>query len=184
ETRVKEGWDQHLPAEGILIIKVDYDEDAWNLQNNSVNTLQNRQRFQFVPADNKIDVDNFEGDLWPNGSQNAFSDTTTPKMKIHLTTIKDKPLTNMTFDTTTKIATFDFKGGTNSIDGIASDKQQVYFDGSNIVIKSDAAEAALYNIQGMLITTLPIVNGEATYTPTSRGMYIVKCGNNSVKVNI
>ena len=105
-------------------------------------------------------------------------------MKIHLTTIKDKPLTNMTFDTTTKIATFDFKGGTNSIDGIASDKQQVYFDGSNIVIKSDAAEAALYNIQGMLITTLPIVNGEATYTPTSRGMYIVKCGNNSVKVNI
>lgn len=184
ETRVKDGWDQHLPAEGILIIKVDYDEDAWNLQNNSVNTLQNRQRFQFVPADNKIDVDNFEGDLWPNGSQNAFSDTTTPKMKIHLTTIKDKPLTNMTFDTTTKIATFDFKGGTNSIDGIASDKQQVYFDGSNIVIKSDAAEAALYNIQGMLITTLPIVNGKATYTPTSRGMYIVKCGNNSVKVNI
>lgn len=184
ETRVKEGWDQHLPAEGIMIIKVDYDEDAWNMQNNSVNALPARQRFQFVPADNQIDIANLDGDLWPNGSQNAFSDTTTPKMKIHLTTIKDKPITNMAFDTTTKIASFDFMGGVNSVEDILGDKVQAYYNGCNIVIKSDAAEATIYNLQGMLVATVPLINGKAVYTPAGNGLYIIHCGDNSTKVNI
>ncbi len=183
ETRVKEGWDQHLPGEGILIIKVDYDADAWNMQNNSVNTLSARQRFQFVPADNKIDVNTFEGDLWPNGAQNAFSDTTTPKMKIHLTTIKNKPITNMTFDTATKVATFDFMGGDSGVEGILSDNDMAYYNGTDIIVRSNnAGEAAIYNIQGMLIATLPIVNGEAAYTVDNEGLYIVRCGQECTKV--
>lgn len=184
ETRVQEKWDTYLPAEGILIIKVDYQESAWDMKNNKVNTLPERQRFQFVAADNDYAIDSFEGDLWPNGSQNAFSDTTTPKMKIHLTTIKDKPITNMTFDTTTKKATFDFKGGNSGIEGVANDKGQVYYNGSEIVINSNARSAEIYNIQGMHIATVKTTNGTATYTPSNSGLYIVRCGNNSTKVSI
>lgn len=185
ETRVKTGWDQYLPTEGILIIKVDYDADAWDMQNNSVNTLPARQRFQFVPADNKADVNTFEGDLWPNGNQNSFSDTTTPKMKIHLTTIKDKPLTNIAFDTTTKIGSFDFKGGDSGIFDITASGIGTYYDGCNIVVKNNVAtEATIYNIQGMIVATVPVVNGEATYQPDTKGLYIVRCGNESTKVNV
>lgn len=185
ETRVKSGWDQHLPTEGILIIKVDYDADVWDLQNNKVNVLANRQRFQFVPADNKIDVNSFEGDLWPNGGQNAFSDTTTPKMKIHLTTIKNKPLTNIAFDKTTKVGSFDFMNGSNSIEGTVADVNTAYYNGTCIVVKNNAAtEAAIYNIQGMCVATLPVVNGEAQYVPEDNGMYIVRCGDYSQKVSV
>ena len=185
ETRVKSDWDQHLPAEGVLIIKVDYDVDAWDMQNNSVNTLANRQRFQFVPADNKIDDKTFEGDLWPNGSQNAFSDTTTPKMKIHLTTIKDKPLTNIAFDETTKVGSFDFMNGDNGIEGVCGNAEVAYYDGSVVIVKSQTAtQAQVYNVQGMCVATLPIVDGEAVYTPDGCGMYIVRCGGDSHKVSV
>lgn len=185
ENRVKSGWDEHLPAEGVLIIKVDYDADAWNMQSNSVNTLSNRQRFQFVPADNKIDDKTFEGDLWPNGSQNAFSDTTTPKMKIHLTTIKNKPLTNISFDTTTKVASFDFMNGDNAIEGVWSSDDVAYYDGTNIVIKSESAtQVQVYNVQGMCVATMPVIDGEALYAPAGSGMYIVRCGKECHKVSV
>ena len=184
ETRVKEGWDQHLPSEGMLIIKVDYDADVWDLQSNSVNTSAQRQRFQFVPADNEVSTENFEGDLWPNGGQNAFTESTSPKMKIHLTTIKNKPVTNITFDTTTKISTFDFKGGDSGVNGITSTDNCAYYNGSDIVICSNSAQVAhIYNIQGMLIATINVTDGNAIYTPNNNGLYVVRCGNNSYKVN-
>lgn len=182
ETRVKEKWDQYLPDEGMLIIKVDYDANVWT--NNTVNVNSSRQRFQFVAADNDYSMYSFDGDLWPNGSQDEFSDTTTPKMKIHLTTIKDKPITNMAFDESTKKATFDFKGGNSGIEGVANDKNQVYYNGSEIVVNSDVEEVEVYNIQGMRVATLSTANGTATYTPANSGMYIVRCGNNSTKVSI
>lgn len=185
ETRVQDSWDQHLPDEGIMIIKVDYSADAWDLQSNSVNVLAERQRFQFVPADNKIDVETFDGDLWPNGNQTAFTENTTPKMKIHLTTIRNKPITNMTFDVDTKLATFDFMGGNSGIEGVTADNQSAYFNGSDIIIKSNTAtHATIYNVQGIQLATVPVVNGEATYSADSNGLYIVRCGEKSMKVYV
>lgn len=184
ETRVKEGWDQHLPAEGMLIIKVDYDADAWDMQSNSVNSGQN-QRFQFVPADNDISLDSFEGDVWPNGGQNAFTESTKPAMKIRFTTIKGKPVTDIAFDTTTKIVSFNFMGGSNGIEGVNDAQGNIYYDGEDIVIcNTQASEAYVYNIQGMLVATVAIENGAASYRPTHSGLYVVRCNNNSVKVNI
>lgn len=185
ETRVQEGWDMHLPAEGMLIIKVDYDEDAWSMQNNSVNTTAKRQRFQFVPADNDISVDSFEGDLWPNGGQNAFTESTNPNMKIHLTSIKGKPVTNIAFDTTTKIASFDFMGGTGSVEGTLAENGQAYYNGTDIVVRNNqASEAYVYNVQGMLVATVKVVDGEAHYTPAGNGLYVVNCGDVCTKVNV
>jgi hypothetical protein len=184
ETRVQEGWDALLPAEGLLIIRVDYDEDAWDLQNNSVNTTVKRQRFQFVPADNDISVETFEGDLWPNGGQTSFTESTSPNMKIHLTTIKGKPVTNIAFDTESKVASFDFMGGTGSVEGVLDGESQAYYNGTDIVIRnSQATEAYVYNVQGMLVATVKVVNGEAYYRPAGRGLYVVRCGELCEKVN-
>ena len=185
ETRVKSSWDQHLPAEGLLIIKVDYDADAWSLDNNSVNTLSNRQRFQFVPADNKCSVDNFETDVWPQGDQNSFSDETTPKMKIHLTTIKNKPVTNIRFDSANKVSTFNFKGGDAAVEDVMNEENVVYSNGHEIVINTtEATEAYIYNVQGMRIATVNVANGTAIYRPTAQGVYIVQCGNKCNKVSL
>lgn len=184
ETRVQEGWDALLPAEGLLIIRVDYDADAWDMQNNSVNTTVKRQRFQFVPADNDISTESFEGDLWPNGGQNSFTESTSPAMKIHLTTIKGKPVTNIAFDTETKVASFDFMGGVNSVEGVLNEDCQAYYNGSDIVIRNcQAKEAYVYNVQGMLVATVKVANGEAQYRPSGRGLYVVRCGELCAKVN-
>ena len=184
ETRVQEGWDALLPAEGMLIIRVDYDEDAWNLQNNSVNTTVKRQRFQFVPADNDISVESFEGDLWPNGGQNSFTESTSPAMKIHLTTIKGKPVTNIAFDTDTKVASFDFMGGTDNVESILNEDCDAYYNGTEIVIcNNKATDAYIYNVQGVLVATVPVVNGETYYHPATRGLYVVRCGELCKKIS-
>ncbi len=276
ETRIQSRWDKYLPAEGMLIIKVDYDQKEWS--NNSVNTILNRQRFQFVPADNKYSRDNFEGDLWPYKNSTTFSETTTPKMKIYLTTIKDKALTNIAFDSNSKLITFDFRDGTpagsleaplalngiteydnaftarwtsvpnaqsytlyienlsnneeapriienltgtsykveqltagsyiykvkavNSttesnysnvvevtlyagLNDVKSHHNFAYYDGENIIIKNTTAkEAYIYNMQGILITTVPIIGQRASFKPTAKGLYIVKYGKNNCKIAI
>ena len=185
ETRVQEGWDAYLPTEGMLIIRVDYDADAWDMQSNSVNATVKRQRFQFVPADNDISVDSFEGDLWPNGGQNSFTESTNPNMKIHLTTIKGKPVTNIAFDATTKISSFDFMGGAGSVNGVEAENGAVYYNGSEIIVRnSHASDMYVYNVQGMLVATVKVENGKAHYTPAGRGLYVVKCGELCEKVSV
>lgn len=110
ENRTLSKWDSYLPTEGMMIVKIDYDQTAWD--NNEVNIITSRQRVQFVPADNLYSTNSFEGDLWPYNGKNEFSETSTPAMKIHLTTIKNKPVTNIAFDSESGLVTFDFMGGT------------------------------------------------------------------------
>lgn len=110
ENRTLSKWDKYLPTEGMMIVKIDYDQTAW--QSNTVNTISGRQRVQFVAADNLYTTSSLEGDLWPWNGHNEFSDKSTPAMKIHLTTIRNKALTNIAFDSQSGLVTFDFMGGT------------------------------------------------------------------------
>lgn len=79
ENRQKVGWDSSLYGSGLLIIHVDYDATAWS--NNGPNDDPDHQRFTYVPADNSYRrqyYSDIEGDLWPNGSNNSFSNSSTP----------------------------------------------------------------------------------------------------------
>ena len=182
ETRVRSGWDEYLPAEGILIIKVDYEDNVW--KSNNVNVLSSRQRFQFVAADNKYNMNSFETDLWPYGMINEFSENSTPKMKIHLSKFTDKPLTNIAFNTETKVGSFQSKEGTG-VHGVTNNNDAAYFDGECIRIKSDKAESvSIYNVQGMLLATLNVENGEATYRPSQAGVFMVHNGKDVNRVHV
>lgn len=185
ETRVQCKWDSLLPAEGMLIIKVDYSESAWDLQSNSINSSPSRQRFQFVPADNKIDTESFATDLWPYGNNDCFSNETTPAMKIHLTTIKDKPVSEIRFDAVNKVSSFNFMGGAASVESARNGHEAVYYNGSEIVINDNKAqEAQIYNLQGMLVATVKLVDGKATYRPLVKGVVVVRHGEKNTKVSI
>ncbi|MDE5870248.1 MAG: M6 family metalloprotease domain-containing protein, partial [Muribaculaceae bacterium] len=50
ESRKKQGWDEYMDAEGLMITHVTYDEDAW--LRNEVNT--GLQRMTIMPADNNL----------------------------------------------------------------------------------------------------------------------------------
>ena len=60
-----------------------------------------------------------------------------------------------------------------------------YFNGTEIVVRNThATEAYVYDMQGMLVATIAVNNGEATYRPASKGLYVVRCNEISKKVSV
>ncbi len=110
ECRQWKDWDNGLPAQGVMIIAVDYSASAWN--KNAPNDDPYRQRFSLIPADNKWNERTLAGDLFPYNGNNKLTSSSSPAMKVYTTTIQDKPITNITYNN--GVATFDFKGGSEN----------------------------------------------------------------------
>ncbi|MBO7318070.1 MAG: M6 family metalloprotease domain-containing protein, partial [Bacteroidales bacterium] len=104
ETRCKSGWDIALPAEGMMVVAVDYDQNAWD--RNGPNDDPDRQRFKLIPADNRWSNDNLYGDLYPYGGNTSLTSTSLPKMQVYNTIIKGKPITGIEYSN--GVTTFDF----------------------------------------------------------------------------
>ena len=81
ENRKRQGWDRYMPGEGIMITHVTFNADRWN--NNSPNN-QDIQLMYVVPADNSSNYYSESTDLWPQGSKNAFTDSSTPAAKLFM----------------------------------------------------------------------------------------------------
>lgn len=119
ENRKREGWDQELLADGMMIIHVDYNKSAW--EDNAVNTVKGHPRFQIVAADNELLLfsnsndsehyyDNLAGDLWPGKNNNTeFTDTSLPAAKLFTGGKLNKPVTNIKYEN--YVASFTFMGG-------------------------------------------------------------------------
>ena len=122
ENRKREGWDQELVADGMMIIHVDYDKSAW--EDNAVNTVKGHPRFQIVAADNELLLfsnaddsehyyDNLAGDLWPGKNNNTeFTDTSLPAAKLFTGGKLNKPVTNIKYEN--YVASFTFMGGVDT----------------------------------------------------------------------
>jgi hypothetical protein len=106
ENRAKQGWDEYLPTEGLLITHVTFDQLAW--ENDTVNT-GSIQRMTVIPADNSLlvnynseggyyrfDYEDSKGDLWPNGDATALTDTTLPAATVNTGGYMSQPVTDIT----------------------------------------------------------------------------------------
>ena len=181
ESRAQEGWDKFLPAAGMMVVAIDYNEAVW--KQNAPNDNPRRQRIKLIPADNDFSLYSLGGDLYPIDGNNSLTSSSVPRMQVYNTTIFNKPITNITFKD--GITTFDFKGGSNSVEEVSTGDAHIYYNGNEIVMRnSQASEAHIYNLQGMLVATVAIANGEASYTPTHSGLYVVRCNNQCVKVSV
>lgn len=95
ENRARQGWDEYIPTDGMLITHVTYDAKAWD--DNVVNNYD-MQRMTPVPADNSLKLDtqryqgetyyiinenDLKGDLWPYGQATEFTDTSKPAAKLN-----------------------------------------------------------------------------------------------------
>lgn len=103
-------WDKQLPASGMMITHVDYDENIWAW--NNVNTIVNyssqygpeyayrdndHQRLTIFHADNEegSSADSQAGDLYPFNGNNSLTDTSSPAATIYQGgTTMGKPITN------------------------------------------------------------------------------------------
>ena len=74
ENRQQIGWDRYLPGGGLMIIHVNYDKSAWNM--NAVNSGIN-PRYDLVEADGR-QGQNLPTNLFPTPTNDMFTDYSTP----------------------------------------------------------------------------------------------------------
>lgn len=97
ENRQKTGWDAYLPARGLMISHIDYDEDIWN--KNAVNIDKNHQRVMMMAADNTWNTSTQSGDLYPGLLNNTeFTDTSIPNATLWDGTSMGKSVTDISLD--------------------------------------------------------------------------------------
>jgi len=112
ENRQPVGFDRGLPGHGLLILHVDYAEDAWT--SNAVNTISTRQRMTIIPADNQLYPYNSDmaGDPWPGTTGNtALTNFTTPAATLYNNNIDgtkfmSKNIDNITENTSNNTVSF------------------------------------------------------------------------------
>lgn len=101
-------WDTSAPAEGMLVIHVDYQEMAW--QSNAVNNTPTHQRMTIIPADNKLIDNTLAGDVYPGSSGNTeLTATSKPAATVYQGEYMGKDITDITM--TGDVVTFSFMKG-------------------------------------------------------------------------
>ena len=93
EYRVKTGWDEFLPAEGIMILHVDYDQLAWD--ENTPNNNGSHPRMSLIPADNELSNRSTRTDLWPQGGLDSLTNYSMPPAMVYTGGYMNKPITAM-----------------------------------------------------------------------------------------
>lgn len=94
ENHKQSKWDSHVPAEGMLVIHVDYLESAW--QNNVVNNDPTHQRVTIIPADNKLTSATLSGDVYPGSAKNTeLTSTSKPAAEVYVGEFMGKDITNI-----------------------------------------------------------------------------------------
>jgi len=96
ECRTKTDWDEFLPAEGILVLHVDYDKNAWD--NNTPNNIGTHPRMTIIPADNNLSSSTNKKDTWPLGKLDSLTNYSTPAATVYAGGYMNKPITAMTYD--------------------------------------------------------------------------------------
>ena len=170
-------WDKLLPASGMMITHVDYDENIWEW--NNVNTIVNysnlngpeyayldndHQRLTIFHADNEegASTNSQAGDLYPFNGNNSLTDTSSPAATIYQGgTTMGKPITNITQNEDGSID-FDFMGGSNDNiitgihfvenDEVPSFGQGVYsLDGRYMGASANGLDKGIYIVNGKKI---------------------------------
>lgn len=93
EYRTKAGWDEYIAGEGIMVIHVDYDKEAWD--NNNLNNNNSHQRMTIIPADNVWTVYSNSTDPWPLGERDSLTNNSVPPAAVFTGGYMNKPITAM-----------------------------------------------------------------------------------------
>lgn len=133
ENRVKQGWDEQLPGEGLLIWRIDYSRDVWN--RNAVNNDETRQRIDLIEADGIESLRSSAGDPFPGtAGVTSFAD-----FRDHTGTVYSHKLSNIRLDS--KSILFDFNTASAFPEGIKNLASEDIED-ENFNITWDAVEGA------------------------------------------
>ena len=132
ENRQKVGWDAYIPGSGMLIYHVDENYAGWN--NNCINCNPSHRGYYVKQAGcgSASNCTNRTNDPYPYGSNNSFTDISTPNSKSWAGANTAKPVTNITHNTSSRTITFDFMMGGDICDPITSFPHNEGFENSGL----------------------------------------------------
>ena len=146
ENRQQEGWDKYIKGSGLMVTHVDFSEKAWI--NNSLNTAADHPRCFIVEADNEKGYDEVlkksteANDLYPYGSNDSFTDLTTPAATCYTGERLNKWVTGI--KNNDGIVTFDFMANhLYAPDGLAVGRND---DNSYLLSWNSDSEADAYEL--------------------------------------
>ncbi|MBE6270655.1 MAG: M6 family metalloprotease domain-containing protein [Prevotella ruminicola] len=160
ENRQQAGWDADVPASGLLVLHVDFDEELWryNLVNNttSYNGYNKHQRCTVIPADNNLATSDAAGDVYPYGEKDSLTNQSLPRAElynknadgIHYTS---KPITKIRLNDGVISFTFENKVSTEATSGIKP------------VTTLQEKRHYIYDLQGRNLGTNPAVLPKGIY---------------------
>lgn len=143
ENKSQLAWDKYLPADGLLVTHVNYNQSAW--ENDAVNV--GSERMTIIPADNNKEVydddyDSLEvGDTYPYNGNDSITDNSTPAWGLTNyntdgTKLLKSKVINIAKDNMS-LVTFDYVAPKATTDGIR-----------RISAKEASEVEAVYNIRG------------------------------------
>ncbi len=174
ENRQYVGWDYYLASHGLMILHIDYDQQAW--EQNSVNDNPYHQHVRLMAADNDWSSRSLGGDLYPGSLKNTeFTDESRPASTLWDGSQLGKPITDIAQND--GLITFKFMGGddTNqgSVANVDNGSMTVSCIAGGIHISTKHSEVIrIYNASGMLIESLYVDEGSHTVS-LAPGLYIV-----------
>ena len=100
ENRQRAGWDAQLPASGILVNHITYDQSIWdqNIPNTNRPPQNTFERMTIIPADGMRSTSNEAGDPWGNSIAKAtLSNSTTPATSTNTANVDGSKYMNIAF---------------------------------------------------------------------------------------
>lgn len=176
ENRQNEGNDTYLPGHGMLLWHVDYVKSAWD--NNSVNNNSSHQYVDLIEADNKKTEFSRNGDPFP-GSFNvtAISKSTIPDLISWRGEDLGYSLSDIREDADGNILlNIKNENQNSSVSSPVDDTPFATLRDGEILSSS---EASVFDISGVLIGVVSPAN---PLRLPARGVYIVRSGENSLKI--
>ncbi len=184
ENRKKQGWDQCIQDEGVLITHFTYVASRWDA--NTVNN-QTVQLATIIPADNRLSTSTNNADLFGE-TNHAFGPSTTPAMKANMSAsgslsnstggagTVNKPVTEITLNNDGSASLWYIKGADPSIstnltsltfgDVEAGTTKQMTFTVTGSNLTSNITVAKTGNNFSVSPTSISKGNGSATATVT------------------
>ncbi|MDR2840023.1 MAG: M6 family metalloprotease domain-containing protein, partial [Paludibacter sp.] len=150
ENRQKQGWDTFIPASGLLIYHVDSNYIA--IAGNSINANPTHRGLYVKQAGGGANSTNGNRtiDPYPQGSNNSFTDSSTPNAKSWAGANTIRPITDITHNTANRTVSFKFLGGegfllTVDIDSIVLNADSVY--DVNFTCQGDFQSGNIFKVQ-------------------------------------
>lgn len=176
ENRRRDGWDSHLPGEGLLVWHIDYDKDNW--MNNAVNNSSSFPGVDLVEAVPRTSSRNASpSDPFPGASGVCeFTATSNPAFLSRFGYDPGLPLTSIRHEGELICFHAGEKEG-SAITDITNDSGIIIKGGEAIVIEGTHAPATVHTPAGLMVYT-----GSSRYIPLPPGLYIVHISGRTFKI--